>query len=160
MLPDAEHPPVGRTQSSVHEPVAGDVSGKFVLPERAVAFGLRAVLGAAVPETAVHEHRQFEFWENEVRFPEDFLIPPPAPNLVSPEKFCERNFRVLVSARADARHDERTLGLGENVRQISKGGKIRRIQFLELASRNTNHTTATAGHISSASSWNPGSEPS
>ncbi len=82
MFPNPQHPPAVAPQCPRDQRIAFFISGKFSQPEGAVSLWLRAVLGAAVPETAVHEHRQFEFWENEVRFPEDFLIPPPAGDFV------------------------------------------------------------------------------
>ncbi len=74
------------------------------------------MLGAAVPETPVHENREFNFLKNEIRFAEDFLIPTPAGDLVLPEKCCERDFCVLVPASANQTHYFRTLRFGENVK--------------------------------------------
>jgi hypothetical protein len=41
------------------------------------------VFWAAMPETTIHKHREFELWKNEIRFTEDFLIPTPASDSVS-----------------------------------------------------------------------------
>ena len=67
MFPDAENPPAGPSQGAVHEPVAGDVAGKFLFPESPVAFRLRSVLGTAMPETAVHKNCRAQFEENKIR---------------------------------------------------------------------------------------------
>jgi hypothetical protein len=58
--------------------VAGFVAREFLSPESTIGCGLRCVLGTAVPETAVHKHRELEFLENEIRFAEHSLIAPPA----------------------------------------------------------------------------------
>ena len=39
----------------------------------------------------------------------------PARHAVPPQQLHERNFRLLVAARTDARHDFRSLLLGEDV---------------------------------------------
>lgn len=66
-FPDADHPPVGRPQGAVHPAVTDFILGEFVFPESPVAFGLRAVPGATMPETAIHKNRQLVFWKNEIR---------------------------------------------------------------------------------------------
>src|SRR5882724_283873 len=58
VLPDADDAPVGPPQGAVHQPVARDVAGEFLFPERRIAFGLRAMPGAAMPETTIHEDRE------------------------------------------------------------------------------------------------------
>ena len=67
MFPDSHHPPIGPTQGLVHQPVAGDVAGKFVFPESPVALRLRAMHGTAMPETAVHEYCRARFEEDKIR---------------------------------------------------------------------------------------------
>jgi hypothetical protein len=118
MLPDAEDAPPCPAQRSCHQNIARLVAGEFIFPERAVAFRLSSVLWTTMPETTVHKKREPDFWENEIRLAEDFSIPPPAGDFVPAKEFCQRDFRVLVSVRANARHDFGTLRFGENVRPL------------------------------------------
>jgi hypothetical protein len=104
VLPNPQHAPPCPAQHSRYENVARPVAGEFLFPERAIAFWLCSVFGTAMPETAVNEHRELEFWKNEIRFAEDLLIPPPTGDFVSPEKFDEGQLGFFVSARANARH--------------------------------------------------------
>lgn len=85
VLPDSQHLPARPPQRAVHQPVTLLVPGKLAPPERAVVLGLRFMLWTAMPETAVHKHRELELGKNEVRLAEHFLIPPPAGNAVSAE---------------------------------------------------------------------------
>ena len=78
VLPNANDAPTKLAQFAVHAAVTGLIRDKLLFPERTVASGNFAMLGAAVPETAVHKYRELEFLKNEVRLAEDFLIPPPA----------------------------------------------------------------------------------
>jgi len=71
-----------------------------------------------VPETAVHENREFELRENEIRFAKKFLIAPPTCDAMRSQKYCQSQFRVLVPAPANPRHHFRPLRLGENVRHL------------------------------------------
>ncbi len=57
-----------------------------------------------MPETAVNEDCQLEFWKDEIRLAENFLIAPPAGDFIPAKEFCQRDFRVLIPARTDARH--------------------------------------------------------
>jgi hypothetical protein len=72
-----------------------------------------------MPETSIHKDRKFEFWENKIWFAEYRPITPPARTPPASEQLCEREFRVLVTARAYARHDFRALSGGENIRHMS-----------------------------------------
>ena len=57
VFPDADWSPAGCSEASVGVGVAGSVAGDLGLPVLGVAAGLGAVLGAAVPEAAVHKDR-------------------------------------------------------------------------------------------------------
>ena len=57
-----------------------------------------------MPKTAIHKNRELEFWENEIWFAEDFLIPLPAGDAMSSENFCQCDFRVLVAMSANPAH--------------------------------------------------------
>lgn len=85
MFPNPKDAPAGPAQGFTDQPVTGLVMGKFLFPKRPVAGGVRAVLGAGVPKTTVHENGQSDPGENEVRLAEDFLIPTPAGDLVPAE---------------------------------------------------------------------------
>ena len=82
VFPNPQHPPFGRPQGPRHQTVTLPVAGKFIFPERAVAFRFRSMLGTAMPETTIHEEGKSAFGENEIRFAEDFLMPPPADDFV------------------------------------------------------------------------------
>jgi hypothetical protein len=51
-----------------------------------------------VPEAAVHKNREPGLRENEIRFANHWLMPPPAFDAVLAQQFCQRQFRVLVPA--------------------------------------------------------------
>ena len=57
MFPESQHGPAGLLQVVGGFGVPGDVAGDLVGPVLGVGGGLGVVLGAAVPVTAVHEHR-------------------------------------------------------------------------------------------------------
>ena len=66
VFPDADWGPAGCSQAGVGVGVAGPVAGDLGLPVLGVAAGLGAVLGAAVPEAAVHEDRYLQAGEHHV----------------------------------------------------------------------------------------------
>lgn len=66
VFPDADWGPAGCSQAGVGVGVAGSVAGDLGLPVLGVATGFRAVLGAAVPEAAVHEDRHPQTREHHV----------------------------------------------------------------------------------------------
>jgi hypothetical protein len=105
VFPNSQHTPSFPPQSAIYKPSAFLVAGKFHFPEGAIAFRLSSMNGATMPEATIHKHSQFNFFENEVWFAEDSLISPPACDSLTPEKFCEHKFCVLVAARAYARHN-------------------------------------------------------
>jgi hypothetical protein len=82
VFPNPKNAPLGRPQRPRHQNIARLVAGEFIFPERAIAFRLRPVLWTTMPETTVHKKREPDFWKNKIRFAEDFLIPPPAGDLV------------------------------------------------------------------------------
>jgi len=67
VFPYAQHPPASTAQPPRHQNIARLVADEFIFPESAVAFRLRSVLGATVPETAVNEDCQLVFWKDEIR---------------------------------------------------------------------------------------------
>jgi hypothetical protein len=69
VLPDAYHEPSALFQRAVNELVSPFIAGEFTKPELPIIDGHIGVLGAAVPEAAVHKHRQLKLGENEVRLP-------------------------------------------------------------------------------------------
>ena len=67
MLPVAQHNPPGVDQCPVRLGVALTVAHDLLLPVVGMGLGRRsAVLGAAVPEAAVDEHRDLEACEDDV----------------------------------------------------------------------------------------------
>jgi hypothetical protein len=73
------------------------------------------MLWAAVPETTIHEHREFEFQKNKVWLSKNLLIPPPAADAMSPHQHRQRQFRVLVPTPANPRRDLGTLSFGKDI---------------------------------------------
>jgi hypothetical protein len=68
-----------------------------------------------MPETAVHEKRDLELGEDEIRSAENGRMPPPAGDALRPEDFCQRQFCVLVPATPNPRHDFGTFSFGKDV---------------------------------------------
>ena len=141
VFPNTEDTPPCPAQGLVHKPVTGLVAGKFLLPKRTVAGGLRAMLGTIMPEAAIHKNREPRLPENKIRpntktgravLPRrrdiwaaqqrgptsNLNVPPPAGNFVPTQQFCQRQFRVLVPAPANPRHHLRPLRLGENITSL------------------------------------------
>lgn len=98
-----------------HQTISHFVARDFSPPECGIALGLCAMLGTTMPETAVNEDGEPLFGENKIRFAEDFLMPPPTCNFVRPKKRYQRQFCLLVPARADARHQIRSLMFCEKI---------------------------------------------
>jgi hypothetical protein len=141
MFPDAKHAPPCPAQCSCHESVAILVCGKFATPKCSIIFRLGFVFGTTVPETTVHEQCEPCLPENKVRphakggravlpFRPDYWaaqqrgpaanlnLPPPAGDFVPAQQFCQRDFRLFVPARADARHDFGTLFSGKHISHL------------------------------------------
>lgn len=85
MLPNSDDAPAIFTQNAVDPAVAGLVRGELLFPERTIASGNFAVLGAAVPKAAVHEERESRLPKEEIRLAENFLIPAPASDAILAE---------------------------------------------------------------------------
>ena len=83
VLPDAEDFPAALPERAVHQAVARLVPRKFLFPKSAPGGGLCSVLRTAVPETAVNKKCEPRLPENKIRFAENFLIPPPAGDVVT-----------------------------------------------------------------------------
>ena len=116
VFPDSEHPPALAAQGPADQAIAAFVGRQLALPESAMAGRDSGMFGAAMPETAIHEHRHPPLGENEIRPPKNRLMPPPPGDAMAPKEPHQGQFRVLVPARPDARHHLRPLRLGENVR--------------------------------------------
>jgi hypothetical protein len=95
--------------------IARRVPIKLALPERTIACGTRAVLWAAVPETAVHENGDAQLVKSEVRFSQKQGVPSPACDSLGAKQSRQRAFGLLVPVRPDARHYFRALRLTEDV---------------------------------------------
>ncbi len=72
VFPDADWGPAGCSEAGVGVGVAGSVAGDLGLPVLGVAAGFGAVLGAAVPEAAVHEDRYPKAREHHIGFASHF----------------------------------------------------------------------------------------
>jgi len=84
VFPNAQDAPIARVERAVHKPITFFVPPKFVFPECTIVLRVRAVFGAVVPETTVHENRELEFLKNKIWFAEHRLIAPPAPFCPNP----------------------------------------------------------------------------
>jgi len=85
------------------------------------------MLRASVPEAPINKYCEPKLRENEIRFSEYSLLPPPSGNSMSPKEPRERNFGILICATTYAGHYLRTFGLGEDV---SHGSYFHRFRFL------------------------------
>ncbi len=131
MLPDAEHLPAHFPQHAVDEPVPRPVALNFLPPERRVVPRPDEMPRTSMPEATVHDHRQLEFWEHEVRLHgkrsqslrsvglnlRTHRDPaPPARDPIGPKDRNQPQLGVQVPRAPDAGHYRRPLGLGEDVR--------------------------------------------
>src|ERR1035438_2741536 len=125
-FPNPQPLPASQPQGTVHDPVTGFVTSKFLFPEGAMVRRLGRVLGTAMPETTVHEQREphlpeheirpyFEFLLSAFRFP-NFKMPPPSSDMIHAQQLRQRQFRVPIAARTNPRHDFGTFRLGKDVR--------------------------------------------
>ena len=83
VLPNSNDTPAEPAQFAVHAAVAGLVRGEFLFPEHTIASGNFAVLGATVPETAVHKECQPVPPKKKIRLTENILVPAPAGDAVT-----------------------------------------------------------------------------
>ncbi len=67
VFPDAQHPPAGLAQRPRHQPVPGLIARELRTPERRIALRLRGMQRTRVPKAAVHEDREPQLPEDEVR---------------------------------------------------------------------------------------------
>lgn len=118
-FPDAQHPPALPAQGLIDQQVPRPVGRQLGLPEQAIVFGFGGMAGTAMPETAIHKHRQPRPAKDKIRFAKDFLTPPPARHPVPPQQHDERQFRVPIPVRTDAGHDRRAFFPREDVRHPS-----------------------------------------
>lgn len=115
VFPDAEDAPALLAEGAADEAVALAVAADFLAPESPVALRHPAVLGATMPETAVHEDGQPGGAEEEIGFAEEGLAAAPAGEAVGAEDPDEREFGVPVAVGTDAGHEVGALGWGEDV---------------------------------------------
>ena len=85
VFPDPQHPPPGPPQRPRHQTITHLIHLQFSFPEQTIVGRQVEMFRTTVPETTVHENRELEFRENEIRFSEDFLIPPPAGDVMRPQ---------------------------------------------------------------------------
>ena len=85
VLPNTQHAPTYLPQYAVYRSVARFIPDQLPPPECTIVLWLGRVLRATVPQTAVHEHREFEFLENEIGFAKHRLIAPPAGDAMPPQ---------------------------------------------------------------------------
>ena len=119
MFPYPHDSPAEFAQFPIHAAVASLVRGEFLFPECTVAGGDFAMLGTAMPETAVHEECQPVPPKKKIRFAENILIPTPAGDAVAAQQFHQGEFRLFVAPSANPGHDIGALCLGEHVSHVS-----------------------------------------
>lgn len=123
MLPDPNDPPSASSQCSIYESIPHLVGSKLVRPELPPCRRESRMFRAAVPETAVHKHRDPHLRKNEIRPPKNGLIAPPTGNVVSVHQSHECEFGILVATCSNARHHPRPLCLAEDVSHRSSHSK-------------------------------------
>jgi hypothetical protein len=74
------------------------------------------MLRATVPKTAVHENRDLQRVKYEVGSSEHGTMSSPAAHAVTAQENHQGEFRILVAAPANPRHDFGAFRLGENIR--------------------------------------------
>lgn len=121
MLPDAKNTPALRAEGPGHEAITSLIAGKFFPPERGVVPRFRGVHGAAVPEAAVDEDREFQFGKNKVWFAEQRSVSPPACDAVRTENRDQTQLGVAISTGAYGCHHRGTFLLREDVRHLDRG---------------------------------------
>ena len=117
-FPNPDHAPTHFPQRAIHSQIPLSVRRKFAPPERPIILWLGGVLGAAVPETAINEHREFEFQKNKVWLSKNGPVASPAADAMPPHQHRQRQFRILVPAPVNPRHHFRPLYFSENVRHF------------------------------------------
>ncbi len=115
MFPNSNHAPTGPLEPAGGFTVAEDISGDFALPIVAVVSGHPQVLGATVPEAAVHEDRKAFSAEDEIGLAGKGLVSAPAGDAVGAENGGEPQFRGAVSGGPDRGHDLGAFLLCEHV---------------------------------------------
>jgi len=105
VLPDPENLPTAKSKRTPDKAVALLVSSKLRLPECFIARRLRCMFWAAVPEAAVHKHRQAMLWEQEVGIPKHASVAPPACDAVTAEQRYHRELSGLVAPPSHTGHD-------------------------------------------------------
>ena len=98
MLPHPKDAPAACAERPTDQPVPPGIGGELALPEWPVVRRDVGMPGALMPETAVHEDRQPESGENEIRPAEDRLTPSPAGDPVLAEEFDQGEFNYIAAA--------------------------------------------------------------
>ncbi len=73
-----------------------------------------------MPEASVDKDDYTLAPKNKIRFAKDLGIPPPTRNPVLAKNRSQAQLGRLVTAGPNARHHQRTLGLGDNVRHQTR----------------------------------------
>ena len=115
MLPEPEHLPPCRSQLLRYHPVTLFVALQFRQPICLVAAGFPAVLGAPMPETAVHEHRDPLARKDKIWPSRDVGVAAPACDPARSENDDHFQFRVFIALGPDRRHHGRTFFFGKYV---------------------------------------------
>lgn len=116
VFPNAKHAPVFPAKRAAYDFVTHCISGQLLHPEGTVAGWNVGMLWTAMPEAAIHKHRNPEFGKYEVGFTEDGLMAAPAGDVVTSEELHQGEFRLLVATSANPGHDIGAFRLCENVR--------------------------------------------
>ena len=78
VFPQSQHNPPAVSQNAIHFSVSAFVALQFDQPIMPIAAWLASVLGAAMPEAAVHEQGEALLGKNEVRLAWQRAVPAPA----------------------------------------------------------------------------------
>lgn len=121
MLPHADDPPAGRAQGRVYLAVTIFVSLNFLGPKLGVGLWLASMVGAAVPETAVHKQRDFAFSKYKVGFSKEMLPSAPSRDAICPEKCDYSQFSPFVFIRPNPSHHFGTFRFCKNIGHWESG---------------------------------------
>lgn len=102
MLPETQDCPTPLAEQQLVRPVSGGVVCDLGVPVVSAGLGRDVVLGASVPEAAIHKHEQPRILEYEV-WPSRQFRPEPVPHPKRPQLTPEQHLRYRVTV-ANARH--------------------------------------------------------
>lgn len=115
MLPNPENAPATCPKRAPDQFVPPLISFQFPLPKHAVIHRKIRVLGATMPETAIHKNCQLELGKDKIWFAEYCKVATPSGDALAAEEFHQGDFCFFVPTTADARHHLRSFGWRKDI---------------------------------------------